>query len=126
MQRKKEKKSKSKLGLILQFHLFLMVSSVFGIASKLAAGEKMFSFRFFFFYAVVLLNLGVYAIVWQQLIKRMSLTTAYASKAVSIIWGVIWGCLFFKEMISFRQIVAILVIIAGVILVVTDKEEQYD
>lgn len=117
---------KSKIALLLILHVFLLISSLFGISSKIASQQEFLSIQFLIYYGVALLNLGVYAIVWQQIIKHMPLSTAYANKAIGIVWGVVWGVLFFKETITFKKIIAIVIIMTGIILVVTDKEERDD
>ena len=106
---------------ILVLHIVLALYSLFGIASKLAAGEAFLSFRFIFLYGIVIVNLGIYAIVWQQILKRIPVITAYANKAITVVWGIIWGYLFFDERITVLKIVGALIIIIGVILVVIDE-----
>ena len=69
------------------------------------------------FYMCVLLVMGVYAIMWQQVIKRLPLSIAYGNKAVIVIWGVMWGCLFWKETITLSQILGIILIVVGIIFV---------
>ncbi len=108
-------------------HFFLMISSLLAISSKLAAQEPFLSQRFMVYYSVVLLNLGVYAVIWQQLIKRMPLVTAYANKAVGTIWGLVWAKVFFGEEITKSRVVGVMIIIIGIILVVTNQEDnKYD
>ena len=120
------KTEKSNWKMVFLLHIFLMVSSFFGIASKLAAQESFLSARFIILYGVVLCNLGVYAIIWQQMLTKMSLVTAYANKAVGVIWGIIWGRVFFREVITIQKIIGAAVIICGIILVVTEKEKEDD
>ena len=64
----------------------------------------------------------VYALLWQQILKRMDLTTAYANKPVGLVWGMIWGVLLFKETISLKMILGAAVIFVGIFLVVTSDE----
>lgn len=97
-------------------HFMLAVMSLGGVCSKIASGEKFLSLRWCFFYGLLLLILGVYAIVWQQIIKRLPLTVAYANRAVSVIWGCIFGVIFFDEKISIGKIIGGSIVIAGVIL----------
>lgn len=52
----------------------------------------------------------------------MPLTTAFANKAVTIIWGMLWGVLIFRESITPAMIIGSVVIIAGIWLVVTSDE----
>ena len=97
-------------------HLLLMVYSMSGLFSKLAAGVIFLSPTFCLFYAGVLALLGLYAIGWQQILKRLPLTTAYSNRAVAIVWGIIWGCLFFSEPVTIQKIIGALLIISGVVL----------
>lgn len=118
----KQNNGKAWIGL----HLFLMVSSLFGIFSKLAGQEQFMSPRFLLYYSLVLLNLGVYALVWQQLIKKLPLVTAYANKAVGVIWGLLWGHIFFGDEITWQRLLGAAVVILGIVLVVTEKGEDND
>lgn len=103
-------------------HIELLLFSLGGICSKMAAQNEFLSFWFIFWYGLVILNLGIYAIVWQQIIKHMPLTTAYANKAITIVWGILWGLLIFKEQIRWNMIVGALIVICGIIVVVKADE----
>ena len=74
------------------------------------------------FYGVSILILGMYAILWQQILKRFSLTTAFFNKAITIIWGMLWGIIFFKEAITINMIIGAIIVLIGVGLVVKDYE----
>ena len=74
------------------------------------------SFKFVLFYGLVILLLGIYALLWQQIIKRMPLTTAYANKAVTVVWGMVWGALLFQEDITLQKCIGAAIIVVGVIL----------
>ena len=113
---------KSKVKYFIILHIELLVLSLSGICSKLAAQNQFLSFWWIFWYALAILNLGVYAIVWQQIIKHLPLTTAYANKAIGIVWGILWGLIIFGEQIKWNMIVGAMIVIAGVILVVKSDE----
>ena len=53
---------------------------------------------------------------WQQIIRVLPLTTAFANKAVTTAWGLLWGLLFFHEQITIGKIVGVALVISGVIL----------
>ena len=108
--------TRDKLKVIVLLHLMLMVYSLSGVCSKLAANEPFLSIKFCCFYAAIIVLLGFYAIAWQQIIKKLDLTTAFANKAVTIVWGIVWGMLFFHEAISVRKIVGAIIVITGVVL----------
>lgn len=103
-------------------HIVLAIYSLGGIFSKMASQNDFLSFPFLFWYGLGLLNLFVYAIVWQQIIKPLPLTTAYANKAITIVWGILWGFLFFDEAIKWNMIVGAIIVIIGVIVVVTSDD----
>ena len=117
-------KQRKKLFVLLGLHIMLMFFSMSGIASKLAAGEKFLSPRFILYYAIIIGLLGVYAIVWQQIIKRLPLTTAYANRAVTIVWGIIWGVLFFHENVTPLKVIGAVIVILGVVLFATADEGE--
>lgn len=100
----------------LLLHGLMLLFSFSPVFSKLAAQSEFFSLTFFVYYGLVLLLLGVYALAWQQVIKRMPLTTAYANKAITVVWGMIWGRIFFAEAITLQKLIGAAVIIAGVVL----------
>lgn len=117
---------KSKIKTLFLLHLLLMFYSMSGICSKLAAGQSFLSIQFCFYYAIIIGLLGVYAIGWQQIIKRLPLTTAFANKAVTVVWGIIWGSVFFHEQISLGKIVGAALVVAGVALYAfADGEDNY-
>lgn len=108
-----------KIKYFVLLHIVLVIFSATGIASKLASGEEFLSGGFILYYGLVILGLGVYAIMWQQVIKHLPLITAYANKAVTVIWGIIFGYLFFDEAVTIRKIIGAAIIVAGVYFIVT-------
>ncbi len=103
-------------------HLLLFIFSIGGICSKLAGREPFLSPKFILLYGGLLLIMFIYAVGWQQIIKRMPLTTAYSNKAVNLIWGILWGVLLFQERLTLRMVIGAVVVLAGVLLVVKADE----
>lgn len=103
-------------------HVIIALYSLAGVCSKMAAGESFLSFAFFAWYAGVLIILFVYAIAWQQVLKRLTLTSAFANKGATLIWGMLWGALIFAEHISLWMIIGAAVAFVGIILVVSSDE----
>lgn len=95
-------------------HLLLFLYSISGVCSKLAAAEPFFSFRYCLYYAAVISLLGVYAAGWQQVLKHLPLTAAYANKAVTVLWGLLWGNCLFHEPVTAGKAVGALLVAAGV------------
>lgn len=114
---------KDKVRNLVILHIMFMIFSLGAVASKTAANSEFLSLRFCFFYGLVLCGLFIYAIVWQQMLKRLPLVTAYANKAVTVVWGIIWGFVFFNEAVTVRKIVGAVIVITGVcIVVMADKD----
>ena len=108
---------------ILALNILLMFFSLGGIFSKLASKQSFLSLKFILCYGSLLFIMFVYAIGWQQIIKRLPLTMAYANRAVTIVWGIIWGLLFFNEKLNVGKIIGAVIVIAGVLLYVTESDE---
>lgn len=112
-----------KIKTLFVLHIMLMFYSMSGIFSKLASQQKFLSVKFCFFYLCIIGLLGLYAVGWQQIIKRLPLTTAFANKAITIVWGIIWGALFFHESITVGKIIGALMVVLGVVMYAkADKE----
>jgi len=109
-------KRKSRSTVLLALHILLAVYSLSGVLSKLASGFSFSDIGFYLCYCGILALLGIYAIGWQQIIKRLPLTTAYANKAVTVVWGIIWGILFFSEQVNLFKVLGAAVVLAGVAL----------
>ena len=101
---------------LLLLHVLLLAYSFSDIASKSAAGFDFLSPGFIICYGIVLAILAIYAIGWQQVIKRLPLTTAYANRAVTVAWGIVWGVLIFKEPLNVPKTLGAFVVLVGVAL----------
>ena len=119
-----EKKSEGRLRWILLLQAALLIYSTSGLFSKNASAQKFLSPGFILFYGGMIMVLGIYAVLWQQVIAHVPVTTAYANKAITVIWGVILGKVFFGENIKPLQGVACLVIIAGTVMFVRADQKE--
>lgn len=106
----------------LILHSCLLFYSFGSICSKMASRQKFLSFKFIVFYGLLIAILGVYAILWQQILKKIPLSIAYANKSVGVIWGMIWGAVIFSETITLNMIIGAVFVVAGVIFLVTCNE----
>lgn len=97
-------------------HILLLVFSLAPVCNKMAGRQEFMGFPFLAFYGCSLFILAVYALFWQQIIKRMPLTVAYANKAITVVWGMVWGTVIFNEQISVQKMIGAAVIIGGIVL----------
>ena len=108
---------------IILLQTVFFIYSINSIVAKLASEQESFSFMFIMYYGLELVILGIYALLWQQIIKKFELSVAYANKAVTLIWGMIWGSLLFKEQITLTKAAGILLVIVGIVILNGKKEE---
>ena len=110
---------------LLLLPILLLFYSLSDVMSKLAAGFDFLSLGFVVCYGGLLVILAGYAIGWQQVIKRMPLTTAYANRGITVVWGIFWGALFFSEAITPGKIAGAVMVVAGIVLFsLADGEAQ--
>ena len=111
---------------LVALHILLAVYSLSSVCAKLASNFIFLSWGFIGCYAGMICLLGVYAIGWQQIIKRLPLTYAYANKAVTVLWGIVWGVLLFQEEVSSFKLVGAAVVLCGVILFTSAEIDNDD
>ena len=68
--------------------------------------------------------LGIYALLWQQVIKKFELSVAYANKAVTLLWALIWGIFIFHEKITVFKTAGILLVMAGIFILNSEEEKS--
>ena len=108
----------SKIKDYIQLHLNILLFSLTSVFSKAASVQYnkhgLSSPLPYLFLFLMVANCGVYAIAWQQVIKKFSLSTAYANKSVYLLWSQIWAVVIFHENLSIQNIIGILVVLIGV------------
>ena len=60
--------------------------------------------------------MGAYAVCWQQILKRVELSTAYMFKGTSLIFIMLFAFALFGEQITIMNIVGAAVIVLGIVL----------
>ncbi len=108
----------------IMLHLLLFLYSTCGIFSKTAAGKEFLSIEWCVNYGIVIALMGIYALLWQQILKKFPLNIAFSSKAVTLIWSMLWGVIIFKETLTITNIIGAVIVIAGVILMGSGEGEK--
>lgn len=109
---------------IFFLQLSVIIYTMAGVCSKYASSYDMFSLQFILIYCLEIVILGIYAVLWQQIIKRIDLFVAYANKGSSLLWSLLWAKLLFKESITISNILGIIVVMFGIILINTDSAKR--
>lgn len=111
---------KKKIKDYLFLHIVLLIYSLTSVLSKFAADKK--GIQFLIMYGGVLACLAIYAVLWQFVLKKFNLTVAFANKAIVVIWGILWGSLFFKETVTWNKLLGAVIIMGGILIVVGEKD----
>ena len=108
---------------IILLQLIVIIYTFNSIIGKFSADAKVefLSIGFIAFYAAEVAVLGIYAILWQQMIKRFELSVAYANRAMALLWSALWAVIIFHDRLTWKNILGILFVIAGTIVVNMDS-----
>ena len=100
--------------IVVLIFVYLIYASV-SLATKFTSLQEFLSLKYFFGLAIVVAMLGIYAIIWQQVLKRIELTTAYMFKGTSLIFVLLFSALIFNETITLWNIVGASLIVGGIV-----------
>lgn len=122
---KKLDKSENKTNLIKNILILQAIIGIYTLSTvtaKFASGNEFLSIGFIIFYGIEIFILGVYAILWQQIIKRFEISIAYANRAMALLWSILWAIVFFHETITIKNVIGVIIVIIGTIIVNKDDE----
>ena len=94
----------------------VMIYSLTTVIGKYTSSYPMFSREWILLYLLDFAVLGIYAIIWQQLLKHFELSIAYANKAMTLLWSLLWSVLLFHEGITPARVLGVALVIAGTIV----------
>ena len=84
--------------------------------TKLAAQQELMSIPYCLAICGAIGVMGAYAICWQQVLKRIELSTAYMFKGTSFIFVMLLSYAVFGETITIMNIIGAVVILCGIAL----------
>lgn len=97
-----------------------LIYSLVSVFAKVAATQDKIIWALFFM-VLEFCMLGVYAIIWQQVLKRFPLIMAMSNKGVTVILALVWSVIIFDEKITVWNIVGVVMIILGIWMVSQDN-----
>lgn len=86
------------------------------IFTKYASQQEMMSMCYLLGLGGAIGVMGVYAILWQQVLKRIDLSTAYMFKGTSLVFVMLLAALLFGESITWMNIIGAIIIVTGITL----------
>lgn len=114
---------------IILLQMVVVIYSINTVIAKFVSDQPFLSFKFIVLYLLEFAVLGIYAIFWQQMIKRFELSIAYANKAMTLLWSLLWSVLIFRDSVTPAKVVGVLLVIAGTIILnseVMDEKSEED
>ena len=118
------KKDKAFIINIILLQVVVIIYTLTSIVGRKAAGSELLSLEFILFYGLDIVILGIYAICWQQMIKKFDLSVAYANRAMAILWTAVWARFIFKDTIGIKQLIGILVVMIGTVVVNLEQPKE--
>lgn len=109
---------------IICLQMVIVIFTVSSVIAKFASGQEFLSVEFIVFYGLEIVVLGIYAILWQQAIKKIDLSIAYANKAMGVLWSMIWAVIIFHNQITLQNVIGVLLVIAGTIVLNSSESEE--
>lgn len=108
---------------IILLQAIIIIYTVSSVMSKLASASEE-PIQFLLFFGLEFVILAVYAVLWQQMIKKFELSVAYANRSMAILWSMIWAVVFFHDQITLKNILGVLLVLLGTIIVNIDAKGE--
>ena len=86
------------------------------ICMKCAATQAFMSLSYLLWIISALCIMAIYAVLWQQILARTPLSTAYMFKGTSLIFVLLLSALLFSEEITMKNVIGAVIIILGIAL----------
>ena len=94
---------------------FLIASSS-GVFLKLASMYDFLSFQYVIYFFLTIVVMGVYAVLWQKVLKLIPLNKAYLYKSSGIAISLMYAYIIFGENITVNNICGTVMIVIGIII----------
>ncbi|MFG6366979.1 MAG: EamA family transporter [Lachnospiraceae bacterium] len=109
---------------IILLQAVIVIYTISSVMSKEASRSEGNPTRFLFFFGMEFVILAVYAVLWQQMIKRFELSVAYANRSMAVVWSMVWAVIFFHNTITLQNIAGVLLVVIGIILVNSENAKE--
>ena len=90
--------------------------------TKYTSQQEFLSWRYICGLAGAVGVMGIYAILWQLVLKRVELSLAYMFKGTSIVFVMLLAYWLFGEQITWNNIIGAMIIIIGIVLYANDSK----
>ena len=80
-----EKKRTKLRDICISSNSYCNIYIINSVVLNLHQAKNLCHFKFILYYGIEMMILGVYAIIWQQLMKKFDISVAYANKAMGLL-----------------------------------------
>lgn len=104
---------------IIQYISLVIINLLYAcvsILTKLASQQEFMSWGYVFALVGAVGVMGLYAVLWQQILKRIELSVAYMFKGTSIVFVMLLAYVLFGEQITWNNVLGAIIIIVGIVL----------
>lgn len=114
-----------KIGKLISLITVNFLYAIVMILNRMASIYAPLSLGYILLLSISVVVLAIYALSWQQIIKRMPISDAYMFKGTSIVFVLLLSAWLFEEIITWLNIVGSFIIILGIALFAkADKEVE--
>lgn len=107
-------------------YIFLVIINLLyacvSIFTKLASQQEFMSWNYILCLIGAVGVIGLYAVLWQQVLKRIELSVAYMFKGTGLIFVMLLAHVLFGEQITWNNVVGAIIIISGIVLFANSAE----
>lgn len=101
--------------------LAVAIYSMSGFFTKLAAGYTFMSITYVLCLVAVVGVLGLYAVLWQMILKRVPLSVAYPFRSLGVVYGLAIAGFAFHEPITWQNLLGGAIVMLGLFIMTTGK-----
>ena len=99
-----------------------MLYACVSLFTKYASQQSFMSWNYILGLVGAIGVMGLYAVLWQQVLKRIELSLAYMFKGSSLIFVMLLVHVLFDEQITWNNVVGTIIIISGIVLFANSAE----
>ena len=107
---------KSKIADIILLQVSLIIFSSSAVFAKMASALPFRSASFVKYIILALAAMGLYALLWQQILKKLSLTVAYSNRSIIYFWLLLWSVIFFNGTVTANNLIGLAFVIFGIVI----------
>lgn len=119
MKIQRKKRGNSANSAIILFAVAIYASS--GFFSKSASFHAFLSLQYLVYFSGVIIVLGIYAVLWQKILKIVPLSQAYLYKSFGLVFGLMIAHFVFHESVSIQNMIGCGMVLIGIITTAAAK-----